>query len=117
MLPVPFTIYASEDGSPSGSPPLLICASAPSALPPHPHGGVWRWIVTSSEEPRRALIGRSLLRGLARNEHVITALSLQSVLRGRGAPAAEALPATRSEGPAGSRVGRREKVAARSITK
>jgi hypothetical protein len=73
--------------------------------------------MTSSEEPRRALIGRGLLRDLARHGYVITPLPLQAVLRGRSAVAAEAPTSTRNEGPLRSRTGRREKLADRSITK
>lgn len=115
--PVPFTIYTSDDGSRSGSSPLLICTNAEGALPPHPHGNAWLWVMTSSEEPRQALIGRSLLRGLARHGYVITPLTLQAVLRGRSAVAAETLTAARNEVPLRSRTGRREKLADRSITK
>ena len=90
---MPFIIYATEDGSSAGCDPLLICSHAHSAVPPHPAGKEWRWLVTSSEEPRNALVGRRLLRSLLRDGYVIVPLPLESVLRIRSRAVVEGLPA------------------------
>jgi hypothetical protein len=70
----------SDNGSTVSGSPLLIVLNE-GALPPHSGGGEWRWLMTSSEEPRRALIGRELIRLLKRDGRVITPLPLERILR------------------------------------
>lgn len=63
-------------------------------LPPHPQGKAWRWALTSSETPRQALIGRTLIGILNRRGWVISELPLEQLLRRRAlAPDLEPVPA------------------------
>ena len=80
---MPFAIYATLDGPPPGRAPMLIVANEAAVLPPHPEGHQGCWVMTSSEEASKALVGRGLLRSLAAKGQVITPLPLESLLRVR----------------------------------
>jgi hypothetical protein len=83
---VTFLIFVTDDGSATGCAPVLVTQSDQVELPPHPEGGNWRWILTSSEKPTEALNGRKFVRLLQKHGYAVSDLPLDRLLRVRLAP-------------------------------
>lgn len=89
-----FSLFVTDDQTSQWHAPFLFATSEATELPPHPEGKAWRWAMTSSEEPRKVLIGRMLVSILKRRGWVISTLPLDQVLRLRpAAPNLAPLPA------------------------
>lgn len=63
--------------------PILLTMDDVIDLPPHPNGGDWVWLLSSSEKPQNALIGRNLLRNLKKQGWAISESHFQDVIRTR----------------------------------
>ena len=78
---MPFSVYITDDGSVDGSAPVLITDGERPELPLHPDGKAWRWVFTSTEEPRNVLIGHRLVRKLKAQGLVISKSPLDRLLQ------------------------------------